>query len=153
MSILVILHLSGQLHTLVARSGQLHSTVALGDRFLVSSLGRLDHHILALSGSNRSRSDDLLPCVPGNELLDVMINGARFHHSDGHLGRDLMVNQVSLRLSVGNLDGHAYVVILGNLLLSGVGRQLGGVGRSASAGRLAASTAGLSLAAALATVA
>jgi len=64
-----------------------------------------------------------------------------------------MVNQVSLRLSVGNLDGHAFVVMLGNLLLSGVGGQLGGVGRSASAGRLAASTAGLSLAAALATVA
>jgi len=153
LSILVILHLSGQLHTLVARSGQLHSTVALGDRFLVSSLGRLDHHILALSGSNRSRSDDLLSGVPGNELLDVLVDGARFHHSDGYLGRDLMVNQVSLRLGVGNLDGHAFVVMLGNLLLSGVGRQLGGVGRSASAGRLAASTAGLSLAAALATVA
>lgn len=66
---------------------------------------------------------------------------------------DLLGNHVSLLLSVGHLDGDAFVVVFGDLFLPDVIRQLDGVGGGASAGRVATAAVGLSLAPAVALVA
>jgi hypothetical protein len=124
----------------------LSAGVAVG--FLSKTVVR-DHHVLAILDGHVIRSVNSYRLVSGNAIVHGREDSAGLHHGHGlhldgrlhhghfHFAWDLLGDEMLTALSVGRLHGHAFVVVLGDLSLSGFSGELHGLFRSAAAGGLA----------------